>query len=86
MNSIAMMGHGKYNLDHLLIVNLTFFSHSINTLYSIDLDYACDGEAECLDHSDEIECDQIEFLESYDKSVPRNSIGEGKIKIVTFVI
>ena len=37
-------------------------------------DRACNGEIDCLDKSDEIGCDQIEFHESYDKSVP-SSIG-----------
>ena len=47
--------------------------------YSINLDYACDAEPDCLDNSDEIGCDQIEFEKSYDKSVPRNSEGNKNI-------
>ena len=79
MNSIAMMGHGKYNqacLRHFK-VNLIFLS--IYTLCSITLDYACDAKPDCLDKSDEIGCDQIEFEKSYDKSVPRNSEGNKNI-------
>ena len=77
MNSIVMMVHGKYNLASLA-KNFLFDSsqHLINLFCSITLDYACDAKPDCLDKSDEIECDQIEFLESYDKSVPRNRKGD----------
>ena len=40
------------------------------------MDYACDAEPDCLDNSDEIGCDQIEFKKSYHKSVPRNVLGK----------
>ena len=42
------------------------------------MDYACDAEPDCLDNSDEIGCDQIEFEKSYDKSVPRHTTGNKK--------
>ena len=77
MNSIVMMVHGKYNLASL-VKNFLFDSsqHLINLFFSITLDYACDAKPDCLDKSDEIGCDQIEFEKSYDKSVPRNIKGK----------
>lgn len=77
MNSIVMMVHGKYNLASL-VKNFLFDSsqHLINLFCSITLDYACDAKPDCLDKSDEIGCDQIEFKKSYHKSVPRNVLGK----------
>ena len=83
MNSIVMMVHGKYN-SASLVKNFLFDSsqHLINLFCSITLDYACDAKPDCLDKSDEIGCDQIEFDESYDKTIPLNNNG----KIVFFVL
>ena len=83
MNSIVMMVHGKYN-SVSLVKNFLFDSsqHLINLFCSITLDYACDAKPDCLDKSDEIGCDQIEFDESYDKTIPLNNDG----KIVFFVL
>ena len=43
---------------------------------SIDLSFACDGDIDCPDSSDEIGCEHIAFGESYKKDVPR--IKDGK--------
>ena len=43
--------------------------------FSIDLDERCDGDVDCLDKSDEIDCTKIFFGPDYSRIIPRSKKG-----------